>query len=316
MSLWYARLLPHAARLDQHVAVLHASDADWTALEQRSPDNRRIDVWWFDDDSSRLALLLAYLMTRSELLDEATLRMLAPASADTAQKVRTNLTHRLEEFRIDAAIDVVANDGGEVSTYARSQDTAFVLLPLRLDGMHMLDPTGGAAANLLDMLPVVAMVAACGDVKAYGQKKTPRLRRQLTATRIPPRMRLCWHPTSHQPREPDRRLVPVVVWLVGAVDRYVDILSLNLGELGELHAKRVEMQARHFLVELFRQHVDLFLVFALVVVEGNLREHWLVKEADITKLGCPVAQLRFSSRPSARPSRYARLETAIRHTAA
>src|SRR4051795_10088368 len=50
-------------------------------------------------------------------------------------------------------------------------------------------------------------------------------------------------------------LVAVVVGLVGAVDRDADVVGLVLGQLGQLHAERIEVQARHLLVEVLGQRV-------------------------------------------------------------
>ena len=164
LSLWYARLLQRAARLDQHVVVLDADDEDWRALDRASHETRRIDVWWLGNDSSRLALLFGYLMTRNEDWDEATLRLLAPTPWNAAHKLKANLRQRLGELRIDAEIVVVPTEEAD-AMYPRSADASFVLLPLRLEGMSTLHPTGGPVDGLFSTLPVVAMVAAAGDVK-------------------------------------------------------------------------------------------------------------------------------------------------------
>ena len=164
LSLWYARLLQRAARLGQHVVVLDAEDDDWRVLDASSPGDRRIDVWWFDGDSSRLALLFAYLMTRSDEWDEATIRVLAPSPPDSAQKTEASLRRRLDELRIDADVRVVEMRESP-GMYEASADASFVLLPLRLEGMSTLQPMGGSVDELFDLLPVVAMVAASGDVK-------------------------------------------------------------------------------------------------------------------------------------------------------
>ena len=173
LSLWYARLLQRAARLDQHVVVVDADDKDWQALAQTSHETRRIDVWWLENDSSRLALLFGYLMTRNEDWDEATLRLLAPTPGNAAHKLEANLRQRLSELRIDAEIVVVPAEEGD-AMYARSADASFVLLPLRLEGMSTLHPTGGPVDELFSTLPVVAMVAAAGDVKLKpDEEETP-----------------------------------------------------------------------------------------------------------------------------------------------
>ena len=171
LSLWYARLLQRAARLGQHVVVLDASDNDWRLLEAANPRGRRIDVWWFGGDSSRLALLFAYLMTRDDDWDEATIRVLAPSPPDAAQKTDGSLRRRLDELRIDADVRVVdLRDGHDM--YRASADANFVLLPLRLEGMSTLEPTGGRVDELVDVLPVMAMVAASGDVKLTPDEDT------------------------------------------------------------------------------------------------------------------------------------------------
>ena len=65
LSLWYGRLLQRVARNGQHIIVLDAERDEWERLAVTQEDSRRIDVWWFNDNSSRLSLLFAYLMTVS-----------------------------------------------------------------------------------------------------------------------------------------------------------------------------------------------------------------------------------------------------------
>lgn len=163
LSLWYARLLQRAARLDQHVVVVDADDGDWHELSVSPPDRRRIDVWWMGGDSSRLALLLAYLMTRTVDWDEATIRLVAPAPADAMQKTEANLKHRIDELRIRADVNAVPLEEG-THMYETSRDANVVFLPLRLEGMRTLHPTGGNVDELFHLLPVVVMVTASGDV--------------------------------------------------------------------------------------------------------------------------------------------------------
>src|SRR5689334_24805184 len=72
-------------------------------------------------------------------------------------------------------------------------------------------------------------------------------------------------------------LVPVVLGLVGAVDRNAEVGRLVLGQLGEVHAERVEVQPRDLLVELLREHVHLLLVLVVLVEELDLGDR-LVRE--------------------------------------
>lgn len=159
----YAALLQRAAALGRHAVVLHAEEAAWSALQQTAAGGRRIDVWWLDDDSSRLALAFARLMTRSDEWRDAAVRLLAPVPAATAGQVEANLRPRLDASGCDAGIvPVDAAEGDRM--FARSRDAALVLLPLHVEGEGALRTAGGPVDRLLASLPVVAAVAAAGDV--------------------------------------------------------------------------------------------------------------------------------------------------------
>jgi len=163
-ALWYGRALASALRLGHSVVVLDAGATAWARLGELGSEKRRIDVWWFDDESSRLALLLAYLTTRSEEWDEARIRVLVPTRAESAQRTEANLSRRLEESRIEAAVESVADFTLE-GVAALCQDAALVLMPLRVEGMRLADPFGLGLEVMLSSLPVVALVAAAQDIR-------------------------------------------------------------------------------------------------------------------------------------------------------
>ncbi len=163
-DLWYGRMIAGAVRLKQHVVILDTDEAAWQRLAEIPPASRRIDVWWFDDESSRLELLLAHLMTRMPDWEDAAIRVLAPANGDSAQRVGTALARRLEEVRIDASSEVVPEpDLDEV--ISRSGDAALVLMPLRVQGMRLADAFEFGIEVVLERLPIVALVAAAQDVR-------------------------------------------------------------------------------------------------------------------------------------------------------
>ena len=162
-ELWYARTLAGAVRLGQHVVVLESSEASWEELAKLPSEERRIDIWWFEDESSRLMLLLAHLMTRTEEWADAALRVLVPAPADATERVERDLLRRLEQFRIEAAVEVLVEP--ELATVVEaSRGAAFVFVPLRVEGMRLSDPFGSGIAPLLQELRAVALVAAAEDV--------------------------------------------------------------------------------------------------------------------------------------------------------
>lgn len=58
--------------------ILWAGDkAAMAACADPKSEHKRIDIWWLDNETSRLALLMDYLMTRTGAWDEAELRVLA-----------------------------------------------------------------------------------------------------------------------------------------------------------------------------------------------------------------------------------------------
>ena len=171
-ELWYARTLAGAVQLGQHVVVLESSEASWEALSKLSSEERRIDIWWFEDESSRLMLLLAHLMTRIEDWAEATLRVLVPAPAGATERVERDLARRLQEFRIEAALEVLVEPQLD-DVLAASRGAALVFIPLRIEGMRLSDPFGSGIAALLEGLPVVALVAAAQDVKLSDDAPAP-----------------------------------------------------------------------------------------------------------------------------------------------
>jgi amino acid transporter len=168
----YARMLRRAILLHRHVVVLDADAPEFTRLEQLGPDARRIDVWWRDDPSSRLALLLAYLMTRTDFWEDATIRLLVPAPAGEEEAAIALLRKRLEEIRIDAECEAVP--GADSARLTRlAHESAMMFLPLRLAGTRLLDPFGTAIESLLPELPIVALVGASGDVALGEEEASP-----------------------------------------------------------------------------------------------------------------------------------------------
>ncbi|MBW2641709.1 MAG: amino acid permease, partial [Deltaproteobacteria bacterium] len=95
-EIGFVRNLRAAYRLGRNIVVLDADEDKWNTLENIPGENRRIDVWWLNDATSRLMLLLGYLITRSEPWDAAKIRVLAAGyKADTLENL-TDLKNNLE----------------------------------------------------------------------------------------------------------------------------------------------------------------------------------------------------------------------------
>jgi len=157
------RNLRAAYRLGRNIVVLDADEDKWNTLENIPGEDRRIDVWWLNDATSRLMLLLGYLITRSEPWDAAKIRVLAAGyNADTSENLK-DLKNNLEEARIEAEPIIVTKvDIDKISEY--SADAAVVFLPFRLRGDQITCSIDGPIKKLLSCLPITAFVLAAEDI--------------------------------------------------------------------------------------------------------------------------------------------------------
>jgi len=143
--------------------VFDGDEARWSQLEQVPSERRRIDIWWWGDASSRLMLLLGYLMLRTPMWEGARLRILIarPGEEDTA--TQEDVRAYLEQSRIDAeAVLIDHADPGARERY--SLDASLVLLPFRLDRNRPVDAYGQPLETALEPLPLALAVLAAEDI--------------------------------------------------------------------------------------------------------------------------------------------------------
>lgn len=150
-------------RLGCNAVLLDAKDAAWWGLESTRAEARRIDVWWRDDATSRLMLLLAYLVTRDREWNGATIRVLAPRTKRGAEKTRLSVQTLLRNARINAGVEVIVEPNAE-TVVNLSADASLVLLPFEMQGKRLLDPFGNRPTRLARRLPLVAMVRAAQEI--------------------------------------------------------------------------------------------------------------------------------------------------------
>jgi amino acid transporter len=159
----FARNLRAARLYDCNLVILDVKPDKWTALTETDKKNLIIDVWWWDDATSRLMLLMAYLMTRSELWSDARIRLLAVGSSQSGDQSIDSLHKMLEEVRIDAEPEIIETaDADAVAEY--SADSSLVFIPFRLKKNQVVDPFGNPMEDTLFLLPIVAMVMAAKDI--------------------------------------------------------------------------------------------------------------------------------------------------------
>ncbi len=160
----YGRQLQAVLRMGCHVLVLDVTGKEYRDIMSCDPKQRRIDVWWWEESSCRLSLLLAYLMTRAPEWEDSTIRILVPCAPDQDQKIESHLEGLIEKARIDAEIEMVPDaDSGDL--VARSRDASLVFFRVNFDGMCAVDPFGGPLEDALPELPISCIVGAAKSVK-------------------------------------------------------------------------------------------------------------------------------------------------------
>lgn len=163
-ELLFGRHLRTVYRLGCNIVILHSDETTWAELQDRPPEDRRIDVWWQGDATSRMMLLLAYLMTRSEPWESAAIRVLAVNYQSDADESMEHLKKVLAEVRIEAEPEIVVQlDMKKVTDI--SAGASLVFLPFRLKGDAIAGPVDGFVESLLLRLPATALVLAAEDIE-------------------------------------------------------------------------------------------------------------------------------------------------------
>jgi amino acid transporter len=146
-----------------NLVILDAKADKWATLAESDRKNLYIDVWWWNDATSRLMLLMAYLIKRNEQWSDAAIRLLAVKEPQSSDQNIDRLKIMLEDVRIEAEPIIVENaDGETVAEYSTA--SALVFLPFRLKENRIVDPFGNPMEDSLFLLPVVAMVMASEDI--------------------------------------------------------------------------------------------------------------------------------------------------------
>jgi len=159
----YDNRLKTVFRQGRNIIVLDAKPDRWKELADTPEADRRIDVWWWNDATSRLMLLMAHLMSRTKDWDEARIRGLDVGNVGEAQDEVEKLDTFLDNVRIKAEAMEVANVDAD-TIVELSKDAALIFLPFKLKGNQSEDPFGNPVEKLLARLPSTALVLAAEDI--------------------------------------------------------------------------------------------------------------------------------------------------------
>ena len=164
-------------RLGVNTIVLSSGDRAWEALEALRPKERRIDVWVEPDGhASDLALLGAYLFTRTGDWSASRIRVIGEAADGNVAAATQMLRRRLDEARISAEVKAVRSTDTEIIA-EESEGAAIVFLPMRLRIDSHVGPYGSDLVRLVEHLPMTASVLAAQtfDLTAAPDSGAPAL---------------------------------------------------------------------------------------------------------------------------------------------
>jgi len=159
----YSNNVRSAFRMGCNIVVLVADVDKWSHLQSLSGNERRIDVWWRDDKTGTLMLLIAYLITKHVNWQDAGIRLLASQYGDGEAPDRETMLEMLDNFRIEADPQVVSEPDAQ-AIVDNSGDAALAIVPFRIGGNRISLPFDTQMEDLISRGPVTALILAAEDV--------------------------------------------------------------------------------------------------------------------------------------------------------
>jgi amino acid transporter len=162
-KILYDRRLKRVFKQGRNIVILDAKENHWQSMLATPESERRIDVWWWDDATGRLMLLLAHLISRSAEWNDARIRVLSAQKEVSTDAPSENLATFLDDVRITAEpVELELVDADAVVQH--SEDASLVLVPFQIKSESALGPFGQPVMNLIERLPSVALVLATEDI--------------------------------------------------------------------------------------------------------------------------------------------------------
>ncbi len=162
-ALKYAENLRIAHRQGLNLVILKADEQCWDKVESKRDETPLIDVWWSNDDTSRLMLLFAYLITRTPSWEDSRIRVITTNSSHNVAQTSRELQEQLDEYRIEAEPAIVPDTSVETTLTCSSKST-LVFLPFRIRDFKILNTSGNPLTRLLPKLPLTALCMAAEDI--------------------------------------------------------------------------------------------------------------------------------------------------------
>ena len=159
-----AASLRSAVRFGCNVMLLSSTAEAFEQIDDTPSERRRMDVWYRENTTGKLMLLLAYLTTRSEGWEEARIRLLVPRKKDVDDAtLLAEIRRMLDDVRISAE-PVLVDTCDARSLMQQSLDATLTFLPFRSTSDGPTATWGGALAPVLEPLGATALVLAAEDI--------------------------------------------------------------------------------------------------------------------------------------------------------
>lgn len=156
----YTEAVREVQRLGLNVVSMLSDEQRWVRLAETKRRQRRIDVWWGGDDASRMALLTAYLFTRTHDWGAAHIRLIGTTNDGESVEAATERLEQLA-FEVRIPVEVVCHaDPNEDLIASASADASFVFLPVRLRRTEIVGPYDVDTGSLVHRLPTSATMLA------------------------------------------------------------------------------------------------------------------------------------------------------------
>ena len=157
-------LVKTVSRLRCNTVILSMKPDGWAPAEAVKPEQKRIDVWWKNDDnSSRLMILFAHLMARDTAWEDCIIRVLAMNYDTDSPENKAALQSVLDDIRITAQPVIVTDINDDVMV-EHSGDATLVFIPFFLNRDGVSGPLGTSCYDVVGRLNTVAMVMAAEDI--------------------------------------------------------------------------------------------------------------------------------------------------------
>jgi hypothetical protein len=148
----YVATLREVMRFGLNVVSMSSDQTRWSVMQATDGRARRIDVWWEDSDEGHLALLLAYLFTRTDDWRRARLRVcVLIEDPSTAEQTEESLRLMLESVRIPAEVKAIS---GRPDLVTHLGGATLVAVPAHLRKERIIDPGGDDLFQLFEQLPL------------------------------------------------------------------------------------------------------------------------------------------------------------------